>query len=80
MRFRNSPLNLRNDVSKTLQTLVARKNEEDKKLFTDCKERTEDKVIAEEMDRQGTRHLSCPGGHISSITLLPHQQITSFIS
>lgn len=62
----------------TLPTLTARKDEDNKKKSIEYEERTEDKVIAEETDGQGTRHLSCPGVRVSFITLLPYQQITSF--
>ena len=65
----------------TLSTLAARKDEDDKMKFTDLKKmkkkRTEDKVIAEETDRQGTRHLSCQGAlltllHYFHISRSPH--------
>lgn len=76
---------LRNDIDKMdmvseqiLPILAARKDEDDKKKLTEYKERTEDKVIAEQTDGQGTSHLPCPGVRVSSITLLPYQQITSF--
>lgn len=61
---------------------TARKDEDDK-MFSDYKARTEDKVIARETDGQGAQHLSCPGGlggQMSSIALLPPQHITSFTS
>lgn len=86
MRFRNSPLTLRNDVNEWmshLQTLLTRLSE--KRKMTKCSltiKKDRGQVIARETDGQGAQPLSCPGvgGQMSSIALLPPQHVTSFTS
>lgn len=55
---------------------TARKDEDDK-MFSGYKERTEDKVIARETDGQGAGHLSCPGGLEGRLALLHYFHLST---